>query len=120
MGAYAAGFLVIADAATAPALAAGASLLGLGHGLLFPILTAQVVSRSRESERGSAMAIFTSLFDLAVLTAAPAVGVMIDWRGYATAFNALGVFLVGGIVVYVAWERFVARRDVAALASEGL
>ena len=119
MGAYAVGFLVIAGAATAPALAAGASLLGLGHGLLFPIITAQVVSRARESERGSAMAIFTSLFDLAVLTAAPAVGVLIDWRGYTAAFNALGAFLIGGIVVYVAWERVVARRDVAALASEG-
>ncbi len=120
MGAYAAGFLLIADAATASALAVGASLLGLGHGLLFPIITARVVSRARESERGSAMAIFTSLFDLAVLTAAPAVGAIIDWRGYAAAFNALGVFLVGGIVVYVAWERVVARRSVATLASEGL
>ncbi len=120
LGAYAAGFLVIADAATAPALAIGASLLGLGHGLLFPIMTAQVVSRARESERGSAMAIFTSLFDLAVLTAAPAVGAIIDWRGYATAFNALGVFLVAGTVLYFVWERVAARRSPATVISEGL
>lgn len=120
LGAYAVGFFVIAEAATAPVLAVGASLLGLGHGLLFPIISTQVVSRARESERGSAMAIFTSLFDLAVLTAAPAVGAIIDWRGYATAFNALGAFLFGGLVVYVAWERVVVRRSAATLASEGL
>ena len=119
MGAYAGGFVVIAGAATATSLAIGASLLGLGHGLLFPIISAQVVSRARQSERGSAMAIFTSLFDVAVLTAAPAVGVVIDWRGYTTAFNALGAFLVAGIAVYVAWDRAVSRRGPVGLASEG-
>ena len=118
MGAYAAGFLVIAGASAAMGLAAGASLLGLGHGLLFPIISAQVVSRARDSERGSAMAIFTSLFDVAVLTAAPAVGAIIDWRGYTTAFNALGVFLLAGIVIYVAWDRLITRDELAACASE--
>ncbi len=120
MGAYAAGFPVLAGAATLPPFATAASLLGLGHGLLFPVITAQVVTRARESERGSAMAIFTSLFDLAVLTAAPVVGAIIDWQGYATAFNALGVFLVAGIVVYVAVERIVAGRGVVTATSEDL
>ncbi len=119
MGAYATGFFVIAGASVSTEFAAGASLLGLGHGLLFPIISAQVVSRARESERGSAMAIFTSLFDVAVLTAAPAVGAIIDWRGYAAAFNTVGVFLVAGIAVYVAWERIAARQGLAATASEG-
>lgn len=103
--AYAAGFTFLAAAGSAGGLAAGAALLGLGHGLLFPILTAHVVTRSREAERGSAMAIFTSLFDLAVLTAAPTVGVIIDWKGYTAAFGALAVFIALGLAVYVLWER---------------
>ncbi len=106
--AYAAGFAFLAAAGSAGGLAAGAVLFGLGHGLLFPILTAYVVTRSREAERGSAMAIFTSLFDLAVLTAAPTVGVIIDWRGYSVAFGAMAVFIVLGLVGYVYWERLLA------------
>ena len=51
------------------------------------------------------MAIFTSLFDLAVLAAAPVVGVVIDWRGYATAFAGLGVFVGIGLLIYVLWDR---------------
>jgi len=105
--AYGAGFLVLATSESAVAMAAAGGLLGLGHGLLFPILTSQVVMRARETERGSAMAIFTSLFDLAVLTAAPTVGLIIDWRGYSTAFAALGVFIGLGLVVYLLWDRAV-------------
>lgn len=53
------------------------------------------------------MAIFTSLFDLAVLTAAPAVGVMIDVKGYTTAFAGLGTFIGAGLLVYLLWDRAV-------------
>ncbi|MDJ0925818.1 MAG: MFS transporter, partial [Acidimicrobiia bacterium] len=74
MIAYGAGFAALALARETPGFATSGVLLGLGHGLLFPILTAQVVTRARQAERGSAMAIFTSLFDFAVLTAAPVVG----------------------------------------------
>jgi predicted MFS family arabinose efflux permease len=107
VAAYAAGFLALAGASSGLVLAGAAMLLGLGHGLLFPVLTSQVVSRARPSERGSAMAIFTSLFDLAVLTAAPAVGLVIDWRGYGTAFTGLGCFVAAGLVVYLRWDRAV-------------
>ncbi len=102
---YGVGLGGVAVAGSGGELAAAAMLLGAGHGLLFPVLTAQVVARARDSERGSAMAIFTSLFDLAVLSAAPAVGAAIDWQGYTTAFNAVAVFVLVGLVVYVAWER---------------
>lgn len=105
VGAYGAGFLVLAGSSTGAEIAVAGALLGLGHGLLFPVLTSQVVIRARATERGSAMAIFTSLFDLAVLAAAPVVGVVIDWRGYATAFAGLGVFVGIGLLIYVLWDR---------------
>ncbi len=104
---YAAGLGGVAVAGNEIQLAAAAMVLGAGHGLLFPVLTAQVVTRSRDAERGSAMAIFTSLFDLAVLAAAPAIGVLIDWRGYTLAFAAVAAFVLAGLVVYVLWERAV-------------
>jgi predicted MFS family arabinose efflux permease len=105
VGTYGAGFLVLGLSAGASGLVLAGSLLGIGHGLLFPILTAQVVTRARPAERGSAMAIFTSLFDLAVLTAAPIVGIVIDWQGYTTAFVGLSLFVAVGLAVYVRWER---------------
>ena len=108
--AYAAGFVVLAAAQTAGAVTASAGLLGVGHGLLFPVLASQVVMRARDTERGSAMAIFTSLFDLAVLTAAPAVGITIDWQGYTAAFTGVGVFIGVGLVVYLLWDRTVAPK----------
>ncbi len=58
------------------------------------------------------MAIFTSLFDLAVLTAAPVVGVVIDWRGYTAAFGGLGAFVAAGLVGYVLWDRVLVRDEV--------
>ena len=102
---YGVGFLVLAASDSSLAMAVAGGFLGLGHGLLFPVLTSQVVIRSRDAERGSAMAIFTSLFDLAVLTAAPIVGFVIDWKGYSTAFVGLGLFVAAGLVVYLLWDR---------------
>lgn len=109
VSAYGAGFIVLAAAESMAAFALAAGLLGLGHGLLFPVLMAQVVGRARDAERGSAIAIFTSLFDLAVLTAAPVVGATIDGLGYSTAFAGLGGFIFAGLAVYVFWDRAATR-----------
>jgi hypothetical protein len=51
------------------------------------------------------MAIFTSIFDIALLLGAPAVGFIIDGSGYLVAFGATGFFLVAGAVVYGIWDR---------------
>lgn len=103
--AYGGGLLALGAATSTTLFATAAALLGFGHGLLFPILAALVVVRARDSERGSAMAIFTALFDVAVLAAAPIVGAVIDWRGYSTAFVSLGFVVVAGLIVYVVWDR---------------
>jgi predicted MFS family arabinose efflux permease len=102
---YSVGFLVLAASDSSFVMAGAGGFLGLGHGLLFPVLTSQVVTRSRDAERGSAMAIFTSLFDLAVLTAAPTVGFIIDSKGYSTAFVGLGLFVTTGLAIYLLWDR---------------
>ena len=102
---YVTGLIGLGFAGSSMQMSLAAACLGAGHGLLFPILTAQVVTRSRDAERGSAMAIFTSLFDLAVLTAAPTMGAVIDWRGYTAAFVGIGVVVGAGFVVYSLWER---------------
>lgn len=111
--AYGAGllFLGVAESATMVALAGFAA--GLSHGAVFPILTSQVVSRARTAERGSAMAIFTSIFDIALLVAAPAVGFLIDGFSYRLAFGGVAVAVSAGAVLYGWWDHRVTSTEVA-------
>src|SRR5690606_4387428 len=83
----------------------GAVLMGLAHGAVFPILSSEVVSRARTAERGSAMAMFTSLFDAALLIVAPLGGFLIDWAGYARGFSTVAAILVAGSALYAVWDR---------------
>lgn len=96
---------LLASAGHVAVMLAGAGLAGGAHGIVFPILSSQVVSRARTSERGSAVAIFTSLFDLGLLLVAPVVGALIDWRSYQVAYTVVALVLAGGAVVFVFWDR---------------
>lgn len=103
--AYGAGLVFMAVAGSAPVMVAAALAAGLAHGAVFPVLTSQVVSRARTAERGSAMSIFTSIFDIALLTSAPVVGLLIDGISYRAAFSAVALVLGIGAVVYTFWDR---------------
>ena len=111
--AYGLGLALLAVAGSEPVLVGAAVAGGAAHGVVFPIITSQVVNRARTAERGSAMSIFTSIFDIALLMAAPVVGLLIDGFSYRLAFGAVSVALGGGAVVYALWD----RRLVAAAAA---
>ena len=102
--AYGAGLLLLGVAESATMVALAGFAAGLSHGAVFPILTSQVVSRARTAERGSAMAIFTSIFDIALLVAAPAVGFLIDGFSYRLAFGGVAVAVSAGAVLYGWWD----------------
>lgn len=99
-------------------LVVAAGMAGMAHGAAFPLMSSEVVNRARESERGSAIAIFTSLFDVALLVGAPLVGLMIDLSGYLLAFSVTGVALVFGALVYAGWDRRMVAADLAMAAKE--
>jgi predicted MFS family arabinose efflux permease len=61
------------------------------------------------------VATFTSIFDVALLVGAPAVGFLIEGFDYLVAFAAAGVLLVVGSLVYRVWDR---RIDPASLIVE--
>lgn len=106
---YAAGLAVLATGSVL-ALGLAAVVCGVAHGALFPMLSSQVVARARSAERGSAMATFTALFDIALLLGAPAVGFLIEARGYAAGFGALAAVQLAGAVAYAVWDRGPGRR----------
>ncbi len=111
--AYGAGLALMATAVNVAMVVAAGICAGLAHGALFPILTSQVVRRARTAERGSAMSIFTSIFDIALLVSAPAVGGLIDGFNYGVAFSGVALVLGIGAVVYAVWDRRLVAGELA-------
>jgi MFS family permease len=97
------GFLVLAAADNSREVLLAGGLCGAGHGYTFPLLFGMVVNRAREADRGTAMAIFTALFDLGVLLGGPLLGAIIVGYGYAPMYlTAAGCLLVGALCFAVA------------------
>jgi predicted MFS family arabinose efflux permease len=117
---FGAGLIVMAIAQSALVLSIAALMMGTAHGTAFPLLSSEVVNRARIAERGSAMAIFTSIFDFALLLGAPAIGFLIDGFDYTTAFTVAGATLVAGIVVYGIWDRRLTATSAPFVAEEAL
>ncbi len=102
LGALAAGLALLAVAERSAEVFAAGLVCGIGHGYIFPILFGMVVSRAREAERGSAMAIFTALFDGGVLIGGPTFGWMHRIGGYGALFGSAALVVVAGTLVF-AW-----------------
>jgi predicted MFS family arabinose efflux permease len=115
IAAYGLGLIFMGAAQTVPILVLAGVTTGTAHGAAFPILSSEVVNRARVNERGSAMATFTSIFDLALLAGAPVVGFVIEGFDYLAAFSGTGVVLVIGALTYRLWDR---RIDHSALVAE--
>ncbi|MCB9681680.1 MAG: MFS transporter [Alphaproteobacteria bacterium] len=90
-----------ADRAT---LLASGLLAGVGHGYAFPVLTAQVVTRAPLALRGSAMSMFTGLWDTTKLLAPPALGLAADRWGDGVMLDVAAAAALGGCVVWAALE----------------
>ncbi len=105
IAAYGIGLVFMGLAQNVGVLSLAAIVTGTAHGAAFPILSSEVVNRARISERGSAMATFTSIFDIALLAGAPSVGFLIEGFDYLAAFTAAGVTLALGALVYRSWDR---------------
>ncbi|HSG79645.1 MAG TPA: MFS transporter [Acidimicrobiia bacterium] len=97
---FATGFVVLASAGSDLAVSVAGALCGAGHAYMFPIIYALIVERSRASELGSAVSIFTGLFDVGTLMGGPTLGVVIGLAGYPTMFLVAGAWVVVGTVAF--------------------
>ena len=77
---------------------------GVGHGFAFPIISALVVTRAQPDERGSAIALFTALFDLGVLLGGPCFGVSARYGGYPATFALAAALCMSATLVFVVWD----------------
>ena len=99
------GLVLLAFATTAAHILVAGLCCGLGHGFVFPILSGMVVTRAREADRGSALAIFTALFDAGVLIGGPTLGALIRAAGYPLMYGFAALWIACGSAVFLAWER---------------
>ena len=103
--AFVVGLMLLSVAGSAWEVWIAAFFCGVGHGYAFPILLGLVNRRARMTERGAAMAIYTTIDDGAVLVAGPALGFLIETVGYAPMFRSVAGLLAGTTVLFLLWDR---------------
>jgi MFS family permease len=102
---FAAGIGMLAVAATAWQLALFAVLAGTGHAFLFPALSSLVVARAPVERRGTAMSLYTSMFDLGPLAGAPLLGLVAERWGYAAMWPTVGASIALAAVGFFVLDR---------------
>ncbi len=99
------GFVLMALAESGRDVLIAGVLCGAGHGYTFPILFGLTVTRARAAERGSAMAIYTALFDVGILIGGPLLGLVIELSGYGAMYGAAAMIVLAGAVSFAVWDR---------------
>lgn len=80
-------------------------LAGLGHGFAFPILSAMVVDRASAADRGSAVSLFTAVFDAGLLFGSPLLGWIAELTDYRRMFAVGALIPIVGAVFFAVWDR---------------
>ncbi len=109
MGAIAAALALLAWAGTGAAVGVAGILFGLGHGYVYPVLFGLVVSRARDADRGSAVGIYTSLFDLGGVIGSPLFGGAILLAGFGPMYALAAGSVVLGTGLFLRWDARVRR-----------
>jgi predicted MFS family arabinose efflux permease len=105
------GLVVMARASAPHDVAIAGFLCGLGHGYAFPILSGMVVNRVGDDARGTALAIFTGLFDLGMLVGSSAFGAIVEWTSFPALYAFGAVVLASALAAFSRWDaRAVPRR----------
>lgn len=112
---FAVGCLGIALAESDLAFLAAGFFAGLGHGVGFPVLTSQAVTRTPEVLRGSGLATLTGFWELSALLATPAFGLLADLGSDRAQFSVLAAVAVLGAACWGPLERRAAATPADAL-----
>ena len=81
-----------------------AALCGVGHGYCVPVIASQVVGRTPEQYRGSAMALSTGIWEASAIAAQPLFGAVADRHGDAWCFIVAAAFVLLGLVSWFVLE----------------
>lgn len=100
LGLYALGLAMLGFVPGTLGLIIGGVFTGLGHGISYPVILGLATVRTGDGDRGTATAIFTAMFDLALFVASPIIGASIRWFGYSATFEGVAATIVLGVVLF--------------------
>jgi MFS family permease len=83
----------------------GAALCGSGVSLMYPATVNMTLQRTGPLRPGTSVGVMTSFWDLGILVAGPASGVVADHMGYRGAFAVAAAFAVIAVVVPIVLRR---------------
>lgn len=101
---YVAGLLMVAQGTSNQTFLVAGAIAGLGHGYCFPVLISQVVQRAPERLRGSALAMFTALWEVSALAFTPVLGYIADVSSDAVLFGSAALLAIAGLVAWLPLE----------------
>ena len=101
------GMALIAGAGHAGVLSIAAAIGGLGHGYLYPALSALVITRTDTNAMGRSSSIYTSLYDAGTMAGPYLLGIVGEYFGYGP------LFIVSGAIAWIAALYFVAMEPQA-------
>jgi MFS family permease len=104
LGGVALACCLLAGATDAHQVIIAGTLFGMGHGFAFPVLFGILVTRARDADRGSAMGIFTALFDAGAVAGGPLIGALIMGAGFGAAFAAAAGIVAAGMLSFLVWD----------------
>jgi MFS family permease len=105
------GLLVLWSAISPDMARAGAALSGCGFALVFPALGVEAVKAVAESDRGSALGVYTAFLDLALAITGPVAGFIIGRWGYPAIFLYGSVAAACASILIFSRARFESSRS---------
>jgi MFS family permease len=97
LAAYSLAMALLAVSDSQLSLVLSGFVAGIAHGVTYPVVLSVSIHRSSESDRGSATAVFSSIFDTGLILAAPVLGLLIVLFGYRTMFSLIAACLLVGL-----------------------
>lgn len=98
------GLALIAGAGTTGVLNLAAAIGGIGHGYLYPALTALVIARTPADATGRSSSIYSSLYDFGTMAGPYMLGIVAAQWGYGLMFVVSGIIAVAGGIYFVGAE----------------
>ncbi len=98
------GMALIAGTGHAGVLEIAAAIGGVGHGYLYPALSAMVIARTDIKAMGRSSSIYTSLYDAGTMAGPYLLGIVGEYFGYGPLFIVSGAFSMLAAGYFVAME----------------
>jgi len=108
----AANLFLIARIRTTPLLVGTAFVGGIGQGLIYPALSTYIIDFMGRANKGLAISMYNSLFDVGMGAGAPIFGGIADLMGYRRMYVSAGLFLLAATAAFMAKAPVTERQSI--------